>query len=120
MQLDLAGLASVKKFTKAYLAEERGPDLLILNAGVMACPQSYTKDGFEMQIGKALPTPFFHLYTHLPTCHQAPNMAYVHAEGMLLTIVSKIACNLAQTVIQHQDKATCCGPQAQITLGTSL
>ena len=52
MQLDLADLASVKKFSKAYLAEERGPDLLILNAGVMACPQSYTKDGFEMQIGK--------------------------------------------------------------------
>lgn len=51
MQLDLADLASVKKFSKAYLAEERGPDLLILNAGVMACPQSYTKDGFEMQIG---------------------------------------------------------------------
>ena len=52
MQLDLADLASVKKFSKAYLAEERGPDLLILNAGVMACPQSHTKDGFEMQIGK--------------------------------------------------------------------
>ena len=52
MQLDLADLASVKKFSKAYLTEERGPDLLILNAGVMACPQSYTKDGFEMQIGK--------------------------------------------------------------------
>ena len=51
MQLDLADLASVKKFSKTYLAEERGPDLLILNAGVMACPQSYTKDGFEMQIG---------------------------------------------------------------------
>lgn len=52
MQVDLADLASVKRFTKAYLAEERGPDLLILNAGVMACPQGYTKDGFEMQIGK--------------------------------------------------------------------
>ena len=52
MQLDLADLASVKKFSSAYLAEERGPDLLILNAGVMACPQSYTKDGFEMQIGE--------------------------------------------------------------------
>ena len=52
MQLDLADLASVKRFSKAYLVEECGPDLLILNAGVMACPQSYTKDGFEMQIGK--------------------------------------------------------------------
>ncbi|CAL5229395.1 g12713 [Coccomyxa viridis] len=51
MQLDLADLASVNKFSKAYKAEECGPDLLILNAGVMACPQTYTKDGFEMQIG---------------------------------------------------------------------
>jgi len=53
MQLDLADLASIKKFAKTYMAEEHGPDLLMLNAGIMACPQSYTKDGFEMQIGKA-------------------------------------------------------------------
>lgn len=50
-QLDLADLQSIHRFSKAYLAEEKGPDLLILNAGIMACPQSYTKDGFEMQIG---------------------------------------------------------------------
>ena len=57
MQLDVADLASMKKFSKAYKAEERGPDLLILNAGVMACPQTYTKDGFEMQIGGSPVTP---------------------------------------------------------------
>lgn len=51
-RLDLADLQSIKKFAKAFLAEEKGPDLLILNAGVMACPLTYTKDGFEMQIGK--------------------------------------------------------------------
>lgn len=50
-QLDLADLQSIRSFSKALKAEERGPDLLILNAGVMACPLSYTKDGFEMQIG---------------------------------------------------------------------
>ena len=50
-QLDLADLASVDSFAKDFLATEKGPHLLILNAGVMACPLSYTKNGFEMQIG---------------------------------------------------------------------
>lgn len=50
-QLDLSDLASVDKFTEEFLATEMGPHLLILNAGIMACPQGYTKDGFEMQIG---------------------------------------------------------------------
>ncbi|BDA50603.1 Retinol dehydrogenase 11 [Coccomyxa sp. Obi] len=50
-QLDLADLQNIHNFTQDYLAHEKGPDLLILNAGIMACPESYTKDGFEMQIG---------------------------------------------------------------------
>lgn len=50
VQLDLADLASVAKVS-AQLAAEPRLDLIVLNAGVMACPQSYTKDGFEMQIG---------------------------------------------------------------------
>ncbi|KAK9837292.1 hypothetical protein WJX81_004012 [Elliptochloris bilobata] len=51
LQVDLADLASVRAMAKAFLARERGPDLLILNAGIMMCPLQYTKDGFEMQIG---------------------------------------------------------------------
>ena len=50
VQLDLADLSSCAKVS-AQLAAEPRLDLLVLNAGVMACPQSYTKDGFEMQIG---------------------------------------------------------------------
>jgi NAD(P)-dependent dehydrogenase (short-subunit alcohol dehydrogenase family) len=47
--LDLSSLSSVRAF-----AEEWGKaplHILINNAGVMACPQSYTTDGLEMQIG---------------------------------------------------------------------
>ena len=47
--LDLSNLASVRAF-----AEEWGDaplHILINNAGVMACPQSYTADDLEMQIG---------------------------------------------------------------------
>ena len=46
--LDLADLASVKKFAKEFT---KPVDVLILNAGVMATPFSLTKDGFELQMG---------------------------------------------------------------------
>lgn len=49
-QLDLADLASIQQLAR-QLSAERTIDLLILNAGVMACPQSYTKDNFELQVG---------------------------------------------------------------------
>jgi NAD(P)-dependent dehydrogenase (short-subunit alcohol dehydrogenase family) len=49
--LDLASLASVRAFVARYLATGRPLHVLINNAGVMATPQSYTADGFEMQFG---------------------------------------------------------------------
>lgn len=51
MQLDLASLQSVRSFVGAYKATKRPLHLLINNAGVMACPKSFTADGFEMQLG---------------------------------------------------------------------
>lgn len=50
-QLDLADLASVQALAADIIATELRLDLLILNAGIMACPRSCTKQGFEMQIG---------------------------------------------------------------------
>jgi NAD(P)-dependent dehydrogenase (short-subunit alcohol dehydrogenase family) len=47
--LDLADLASVRRFAEAW--GDRPLHMLINNAGVMACPQSYTADDLEMQIG---------------------------------------------------------------------
>jgi NAD(P)-dependent dehydrogenase (short-subunit alcohol dehydrogenase family) len=47
--LDLADLASVAAFVDAWGGKPL--DMLINNAGVMACPQSYTADDLEMQIG---------------------------------------------------------------------
>ncbi len=49
--LDLASLASVRACTDKLLAAGKPLDLVINNAGVMACPQSRTADGFEMQFG---------------------------------------------------------------------
>lgn len=47
--LDLASLKSVRNFVEGW--GDRPLSILVNNAGVMACPQSYTEDGFEMQIG---------------------------------------------------------------------
>ena len=51
VQMDLAELASVRAAADALLAEGKPLDLIIANAGVMACPKSFTADGFEMQFG---------------------------------------------------------------------
>ena len=47
-ELDLADLASVRAFAAAW---EGDLDVLVNNAGVMAVPETRTKDGFELQIG---------------------------------------------------------------------
>jgi NAD(P)-dependent dehydrogenase (short-subunit alcohol dehydrogenase family) len=51
VELDLASLASVRACADALMADGRPFDLVIANAGVMACPQGRTADGFETQFG---------------------------------------------------------------------
>jgi NAD(P)-dependent dehydrogenase (short-subunit alcohol dehydrogenase family) len=51
VEVDLASLASVRKAADILRAEGKPFDVIIANAGVMACPKSYTADGFEMQFG---------------------------------------------------------------------
>lgn len=50
-ELDLASLAGVRAFADAFLADHQRLDVLINNAGIMACPQGTTVDGFELQFG---------------------------------------------------------------------
>ncbi|MFT4679982.1 MAG: NAD(P)-dependent dehydrogenase (short-subunit alcohol dehydrogenase family) [Litorivivens sp.] len=49
--LDLGSLDSIKAFSVGILEEWKNLDVLINNAGVMMCPFSKTKDGFEIQMG---------------------------------------------------------------------
>ncbi|XP_034489878.1 retinol dehydrogenase 12-like [Drosophila innubila] len=49
--LDLGSLESVRNFVARFKAEETRLDLLINNAGIMACPRSLTADGYEQQFG---------------------------------------------------------------------
>jgi NAD(P)-dependent dehydrogenase (short-subunit alcohol dehydrogenase family) len=49
IELDLASLASVRACADGLIADGRMFDLVIANAGVMACPFGKTADGFETQ-----------------------------------------------------------------------
>jgi NAD(P)-dependent dehydrogenase (short-subunit alcohol dehydrogenase family) len=49
--LDLASLASVSQATSAIAERHPRIDLLVNNAGIMACPEGRTTDGFESQFG---------------------------------------------------------------------
>ncbi|ACK52220.1 short-chain dehydrogenase/reductase SDR [Methylocella silvestris BL2] len=51
VELDLASLASVRACGDALVSSGKPFDLVIANAGVMACPKSQTADGFETQFG---------------------------------------------------------------------
>ncbi len=51
MELDLADLASVRKFAENFRKRYSRLDLLINNAGVMVPPYGKTADDFELQLG---------------------------------------------------------------------
>ncbi len=51
VEVDLASLASVRKAADGLVAAGDKFNVIIGNAGVMACPQSKTADGFETQFG---------------------------------------------------------------------
>jgi NAD(P)-dependent dehydrogenase (short-subunit alcohol dehydrogenase family) len=64
--LELADLDSVRAFASGYLADHDRLDLLINNAGVMACPLMRTDAGWEMQFATN------HVGHFLLTCLLAP------------------------------------------------
>jgi NAD(P)-dependent dehydrogenase (short-subunit alcohol dehydrogenase family) len=51
VELDLASLASVRACADALVDARKPFDLVVANAGVMACPKGTTVDGFETQFG---------------------------------------------------------------------
>jgi NAD(P)-dependent dehydrogenase (short-subunit alcohol dehydrogenase family) len=48
--LDLLSLRSVREFAAAVTSADRAIDLLILNAGIMACPLARSPEGIESQL----------------------------------------------------------------------
>ena len=78
--LDLSSLASVAAFVSAW--GDAPLDILINNAGVMACPQSYTADDLEMQIGTN------HLGHYLLTLGLVPALRKAATTGRTARVVA--------------------------------
>ncbi|KAJ5309281.1 hypothetical protein PENANT_c042G02854 [Penicillium antarcticum] len=51
LHLDLNSLESVRACAEEFLSQPNILNILIMNAGVMACPEGRTADGFETQFG---------------------------------------------------------------------
>ena len=49
--MDLGDIASVRRFAENYVGTGRGLDILINNAGIMACPEARVGPGWERQFG---------------------------------------------------------------------
>jgi len=49
MRLDLSSFASIHRFATALMAEQESLDILVANAGVMACPLARSAEGHELQ-----------------------------------------------------------------------
>ncbi|XP_023726530.1 retinol dehydrogenase 14 isoform X2 [Cryptotermes secundus] len=87
--LNLASLASVRQCVQELLQKLERIHLLVNNAGIMACPQGKTEDGFETQFGVN------HLGHFLFTCLLLPRIirsaparivilsSFVHAWGTM-------------------------------------
>ena len=50
-ELDLGDQGSVRAFAERFVATDRSLDLLIANAGIMACPETRVGEGWEAQFG---------------------------------------------------------------------
>ncbi|ROQ07134.1 MULTISPECIES: SDR family oxidoreductase [unclassified Curtobacterium] len=83
-ELDLADLASVRRFADGIVGEDRPIDVLVNNAGVMAPPKRFeTVDGFELQFGTNFLGPFALTNLLLPSL--------LRAEAPRVTTMSSLA-----------------------------
>ncbi|MEI6729153.1 MAG: oxidoreductase [bacterium] len=76
-QLDLSSLKSIKTFASEFLKSYDKLDILINNAGVMACPYSKTEDNFEIQMGTNHFGPFALTGLLMPVLKKTPNSRIV-------------------------------------------
>lgn len=83
VKLDLGSLTSVRQCAKELLQNENRINLLVNNAGIMACPQTKTEDGFETQFGVN------HLGHFLFTCLLLPRIIR-SAPARIVTVSSKL------------------------------
>ena len=93
--LDLADLASVRRFAGTMTEKHAQLDLLCNNAGVMALPRRTTRDGFEMQFGTNHLGHFALTGLLLPLLQKAPT-ARVVTVSSLAYLIGRIRFNDVQ------------------------
>lgn len=91
--LELGSTKSIRAFAERINAEDEKIDVLINNAGVMACPETKTEDGFEMQFGTN------HLGHFLMTCLIAPSLA----DGGRIVVLSSSAHQMSNVMFDDID-----------------
>jgi len=94
--LDLSSFKSIRAFAERW--GDRPLNLLINNAGVMACPLAYTEDGLEMQIGTN------HFGHFLLSVLLAPNLiAGAKASGETSRVVSLSSIGHRRSPVNFDD-----------------
>jgi len=80
--LDVSCLESVRECVKEITAKLSKIDILINNAGVMACPLTKTKDGFELQLATNHLGPFLLTLELLPLIRKGQNPRIVTVSSL--------------------------------------
>ena len=97
IELDLAGLASVRASADALVKDGRPFDLVIGNAGVMATPFGHTKDGFETQFGTNHLGHFLFINRLLPLLKSGSRVIVLSSAGHRYSDVDLDDPNFART-----------------------
>ena len=82
LALELGSLKKIEASAKEFLNRYDSLDLLINNAGVMACPFDRTEDGFELQFGSNHIGHFYFTSLIMPTLLKSGNARIVSLSSM--------------------------------------
>ena len=80
--LELGSLAKIRASAAEFLARYESLDMLINNAGIMACPQGQTEDGFELQFGSNHIGHFYFTQKLMPALLKADSARVVALSSM--------------------------------------
>ncbi|KAL6824713.1 hypothetical protein J3E69DRAFT_381586 [Trichoderma sp. SZMC 28015] len=103
LKLDLQDLQSIKTTTEEFSQKEPRLDILINNAGIMACPYELTKDGYELQ----WQTNFLghHAFTMclLPLLRSAAQSSHSRDRVRIVNVSSDAAISMGPDSINYKD-----------------
>jgi NAD(P)-dependent dehydrogenase (short-subunit alcohol dehydrogenase family) len=100
VEADLASLSSVRKAASELLERAKPFDVIIANAGVMACPQGKTQDGFETQFGTNHLGHFVLLNRLVPLLKQGARIVNLSSAGHQISDVDLEDPNFERTSYQ--------------------